>query len=131
MSPRCYRCGDSLQRLTLPLARLDVCPACGVELHVCRMCRHYAPAAPTGCDEDDALEVHEKARANFCDYFTPSADAFDGREKAADAKARDALAALFDSEQPPGDTHRAETLEDPEDSLRDAAESLFETRPPK
>lgn len=91
----CYRCGASLAALTLPLARLDLCPDCGVDLHVCRMCLHYAPREPTGCDEEDALEVREKTRANFCDYFEPTATAYHGTEQAAERQARAALAALF------------------------------------
>jgi len=91
----CYRCGSSLEALSLPLARLDLCPGCGVELHVCRMCRHYAPTAPDACLEDDANEVLNKAAANFCDYFDPNPNAFDGREKRAEDAARSQLNALF------------------------------------
>lgn len=91
----CYRCGASLAALTPPLARLDVCPECSVELHVCRMCLHYAPREPTGCDEEDALEVRDKTRANFCDYFEPSPNAYDGADQAAEQHARAALGALF------------------------------------
>src|SRR5690606_39282520 len=39
----CWRCGESLAELTLPLSRRDECPKCRAELHVCRMCVHYAP----------------------------------------------------------------------------------------
>jgi predicted RNA-binding Zn-ribbon protein involved in translation (DUF1610 family) len=95
---RCYRCGGTLEALSLPLARLDLCPDCGVELHVCRMCRHYAPSAPDACDEDDAPEVRNKTVANFCDYFAPVAGAFDGTEHRAEDKARAALDALFGNE---------------------------------
>jgi hypothetical protein len=91
----CYRCGTSLARLTLPLARLDECPSCAVHLHVCRMCLHYAPSRPKQCTEDDALEVRDKRSANFCDYFAPSARAFAGAEMAAEQQAREQLAALF------------------------------------
>jgi hypothetical protein len=91
----CYRCGASLAALSLPLSRLDLCPGCSVELHVCRMCRNYAPAAPDACTEEDAIEVTNKAVANFCDYFAPNPGAFDGREQRADDAARRQLAALF------------------------------------
>ena len=92
---RCYRCGDSLEALSLPLSRLDLCPGCGIELHVCRMCRHYAPTKPDQCDEDDAIEVTNKTTANFCDYFVPAATAFGGEELSAENEARRRLAALF------------------------------------
>lgn len=94
---RCYRCGADLARLTLPIARLDLCPDCGVELHVCRMCSHYLPSVPAACTEEDAEEIHEKTRANFCEFYAVSAQAFDGAERAADVRARDQLAALFGS----------------------------------
>ena len=91
----CYRCSASLATLTLPLARLDTCPECSVELHVCRMCTHYAPRLPDACDEEDAPEFRNKTAANFCDYFAPNAAAFDGKEQHAENKARAELDALF------------------------------------
>jgi hypothetical protein len=92
---RCYRCGTSLAALSLPLSRLDLCPGCSVELHVCRMCLHYAPTRPEACDEEDAVEVKHKTVANFCDYFDPNFHAHDGSEQAAEARAREELDALF------------------------------------
>lgn len=125
LSLRCYRCGASLEALSLPLSRLDLCPECSVELHVCRMCRHYAPSAPDACDEEDAIEVHNKVTANFCDYFAPSPEAFDGEERGADEDARRRLAALFgDAAAPAGET---ETEEEPPAarSALEQAEDLF------
>lgn len=86
---RCYRCGESLAELSLPLRRLEECPQCHAHLHVCRMCQRYAPRLPSGCTEQDALEVRDKASANFCDYFKPNPGAFDPAQS---AKADDALA---------------------------------------
>ncbi len=91
----CYRCGASLSALSLPLSRRDQCPECTVELHVCKMCVYFDPSVPSQCREDGAEDVTEKERVNFCDWFKPSASAFDpGRASEADA-AKDALAALF------------------------------------
>jgi hypothetical protein len=59
------------------------------------MCTRFAPRLPTGCDEQDAPEVREKASANFCDYFKPSATAFNPAQGAADTQARANLDALF------------------------------------
>lgn len=112
------------------MSRLDQCPECGVELHVCRMCVHFAPLKPDQCDEEDAIEVTNKTVANFCDYFSPSADAFGGEELLAEKEARRKLDALF-GEPPPAaadasqdpvaqsepDTETAKALE--------AAENLF------
>jgi hypothetical protein len=92
---RCWRCGEPLSKLTLPLARLDECPKCRVHLHVCRMCERFAPRRPKGCSEEDAIEVRDKKSANFCDYFKPSARAFNPAEAEAEAASRSALDDLF------------------------------------
>ena len=42
---------------------------------------YYDPLVPEACTEDDALEVKEKARANFCDYFKPTGDAYTPGER--------------------------------------------------
>jgi hypothetical protein len=92
---RCYRCGASLEALSLPLARLDECPSCTMQVHVCRMCVFFDPHVARQCREDDADEVKEKERANFCDYFKPSPDAHEPRFASAESKAKDQLAGLF------------------------------------
>ena len=91
----CYRCGASLSALSLPFSRRDQCPECTVDLHVCKMCVHFDASVPSQCREDGAEDVTEKERVNFCDWFKPSATAYDpNRASEADA-AKDALAALF------------------------------------
>jgi hypothetical protein len=75
------------------------------------MCTHYAPRLPTGCDEQDALEVRDKANANFCDYFKPSATAFDAAEGAAEKRARTELDALF-GKSPTGSGNAAPSAAD-------------------
>ena len=101
----CWRCGKDLAELSLPLSRLDECPACQVHLHVCRMCEYYAPAVVKGCREDGADEVREKQRANFCDWFRPSEHAFDGAIAAESQRAAAKLDALFGTtkDAPPTD----------------------------
>jgi hypothetical protein len=114
---KCWRCGFSLQSLSLPLARRDECPDCLIELHVCRMCEHFDPGVARACREDDAEEVKEKDRANFCDYFKPSATAFDAGFAQTDAKAREQLDGLFEGE--------AGQDEDDKDDNWQAADDLF------
>lgn len=92
----CYRCGASLQALSLPLSRQDECPDCGNYLHVCRMCVNFDPHVPRQCREDGAEDVKEKERPNFCDWFKPSESAFDAKRKDDEDQARAALDALFD-----------------------------------
>ena len=91
----CYRCGTSLEELTLPLRRLEQCPNCEVELHVCRMCVHYAPSRPKQCAEDDAEEVANKTAANFCDFYGPAKGRLDASLLSAHERANAQLDALF------------------------------------
>ncbi len=112
----CYRCGASLEALTLPLSRRDECPRCENYLHCCRMCEHYDPHVPKQCREDDAEEVLDKRAQNFCDYFRPAAGAFDLARRAEEESAKARLGALF------GDGDKVSEAED--DALSDA-ERLF------
>jgi hypothetical protein len=91
----CFRCGTSLRELTLPLSRRDQCPHCSADLHVCKMCCFYDRSVTRQCREDGADDVIEKERVNFCDWFKPSASAFDPEKKNQADAARDALADLF------------------------------------
>ena len=111
----CYRCGASLARLSLPLSRRDECPECSAHLHVCRMCRFFDVNVPKQCREDDAEEVIDKEKVNFCEWFVPSPDAFDPVRAGKAARARSELEALFGdepaaSEGPDELTSRAEDL---------------------
>lgn len=91
----CYRCGESLAALSLPLSRRDQCPACSADLHVCKMCKHFDARVTRQCREDGAEDVTEKERPNFCDWFVPNPDAFDPNRKSESDAALSALDALF------------------------------------
>ena len=80
------------------------------------MCGYFDKNVAKQCREDDAEEVHEKERANFCEWFSPGSDAFDGERAAADEKSRDALASLFADEG-------GESLDD--SRAQSVAEDLF------
>jgi hypothetical protein len=112
-SLECYRCGASLDALSLPLSRQDQCPQCANYLHVCRMCRHYDPAVARQCREDDAEEVMKKDTANFCDWFVPAPGRYVANTQSQKAAAQ--LDALFGGEGPPAES---------DNPLR-AAEDLF------
>lgn len=92
---QCWRCGASLAALPLPLGRTEECAACRSQLHVCRMCRCWDRARPKQCREDDAEEVRDKERANFCDWFKPRSGAFDAAGAAAESEAKSAADSLF------------------------------------
>ena len=91
----CFRCGASLAALSMPLSRRDQCTECTADLHVCKMCVHFDPSVPRQCREDGAEDVTEKERPNFCDWFKPSATAYNADRKSEADAAKDALAALF------------------------------------
>lgn len=98
----CWNCGASLAALTLPLRRLEVCPQCSSELHVCRMCVEYDTAKAKHCREPIAEEVRDKQHANFCDFFKPREAAYVAPDAAALAGARAGLDALFGAAQAGG-----------------------------
>jgi len=112
----CYRCGASLAELMLPIARQDECPACSVSLHVCRMCDFFDPEVPKQCTEDDAEEVFEKQRANFCEWYKPGIAVFNPKEAAAETRAQSELAVLFGAD---------EFVTPDDDELLEGAEDLF------
>ena len=91
----CWKCGASLTALTLPLRRLEECPKCRSELHVCRMCVDYDTGVAKHCREPIAEEVREKTRANFCDFFKPRAGAYVAPNTAEVDRARIELEKLF------------------------------------
>src|SRR5687768_3568461 len=91
----CWKCGASLEALSLPLQRLDECKQCHAELHVCKLCEWYSIAVAKHCREPIAEEVKDKERANFCDYFKPQPGAHSNAGTQAAAQAKSALDALF------------------------------------
>ena len=118
----CWSCGALLGGLTLPMRRLEECPACGVDLHVCRMCRSYDPGAAKRCREQDAEEVKEKERANFCDYYKPRPDAYGAREHAEAEASRAQLEDLFGMRH---DQAESDSGPSQADKAREELEALF------
>src|SRR6476661_3512142 len=91
----CWKCGASLEALSLPLRRLDECKACHSELHVCRLCVEYDTRVAKHCREPTAEEVRDKTQANFCDHFKPKPGAYVAPNTAEVDASRAALDALF------------------------------------
>jgi hypothetical protein len=87
----CWKCGAALAELSLPLRRLDECPQCRSELHVCRMCVEYDTRVAKHCREPTAEEVSDKTHANFCDHFKPRAAAYTPPNTAEVSKVRTEL----------------------------------------
>ena len=122
---RCYRCGTSVDKLTLPLSRRDQCPECLVDLHVCRLCVSFAPQLADQCTEDDAEDVREKAQANFCDYFEPSPSAYAPGRMTGHERAQAELETLFGSANAP--TSTAPDADSPQADALSEAEDLFKS----
>ena len=59
------------------------------------MCRFYDPNSIDQCTQEDAEEVREKERANFCDYYKPRPGAYQTSDTSQSDAARDELNALF------------------------------------
>ena len=93
----CWKCGGALAELPLPLSRLAECPTCRAYQHVCRMCLTFDRNAPKQCREQDAEEVKDKERPNFCDYFKPNPKAYMGRDAKTQAT-KTKLDSLFDTD---------------------------------
>jgi hypothetical protein len=90
---RCFACGRAVALATGERVGFrDSCEGCGVDLHVCRNCRHHDPAAYNECREPNAERVGDRERANRCDYFDPGEGASAG---SAAARSRSELDALF------------------------------------
>ncbi len=59
------------------------------------MCEFYDTSKAKHCRETIADEVKDKERANFCDYFRPTTNAYQPGSVSAAERARLELEALF------------------------------------
>jgi hypothetical protein len=91
----CWKCGTPLAALSLPLRRLDECPKCRAELHVCKLCVEYDTRVAKHCREPTAEEVRDKEHANFCDFFKPRAGAYQAPNTVEVERARAELEKMF------------------------------------
>jgi hypothetical protein len=94
----CFFCGHSLSEGER-VYRSSSCTRCGKDLKICRNCRFYSPGAHWDCLESIQDPVHDKERANFCEFFQfregSSQDRRPGSAPDAKKKAQDALDKLF------------------------------------
>jgi len=114
----CWKCGASLKALPLPLGRRAECLACGAELHVCRLCRHYDTGKAKHCRELAADEVKNKTKANFCDWFQPRTNAY-GSTASTGSSSSNPLDSLF------GGGATAKTQTDTDTDTRSELDKLF------
>lgn len=73
----CFKC-QTKQPVLGQVGFRDECFKCHSDLHSCKNCEHHDLQAYNECRETQADVVREKDRANFCDYFRPSAKSGQG-----------------------------------------------------
>ena len=66
----CWKCGEMIVDVPLPLSRSETCPHCRADLHACRQCIYYDTSKASACREPVAEHVTDKTRANFCGYLS-------------------------------------------------------------
>jgi hypothetical protein len=129
-SLNCWKCGQVLDDMPMPLRRRDECPACGTDLHVCRMCEFYDISVAKSCREPVAEEVTDKERANFCDYFRGRPVVHAGGGAGETDAARAQLDALFGiegkAEDPPTATDAQSLIDRKRAEADDARKRLDE-----
>ena len=121
---QCWRCGEDVSDISLPFGRSDYCRACRADLHVCRMCTEYDAKRAEKCRAELSDVPFEKERANFCDHFTPSCNAYQPKDTTEADRARTELNALFgvaDNENP------QQAGESKAEAARRELEALFNT----
>lgn len=96
MSLRCWSCDADIGPLRT-VGREEICSKCEAWVHCCKNCRWWDDAA-RACDEPAAEWVHDRERANFCDFFTLSSEERrpGGRRDDEGSSGRAAFDALFD-----------------------------------
>jgi hypothetical protein len=70
MSVYCYKCNFALQIPAGQVGRSEICPGCKFDVRVCFNCKHYDVNFNNQCKEPSAERVVDKAKSNFCDYFS-------------------------------------------------------------
>ncbi len=125
----CWHCGIHLKDIVLPIERSAQCPQCRVDLHVCRMCRHYDTRYTSNCAHQLADKVLEKDRVNHCTYLRARHNAYEADDDRDGRDNRDALEALFGGEATrdavESAASRAEFSQARKDKARQALDGLF------
>ena len=64
----CWNCGRPTG-IVGRVARSDSCDHCLADLRCCRGCRHFEPTRRFQCRETIDVNIPNKEKNNFCDYF--------------------------------------------------------------
>ena len=68
MVTRCNNCAAEIQ-MTGPIQVIDRCKNCGNDLHSCRNCLNFDPAARNECIKPVEARISGKNKNNFCTFF--------------------------------------------------------------
>ena len=86
----CFHCSQPLSlEAGASVAFREVCAHCSADVHTCRNCEFFDEGAHHECREPQAEWIHDKERANRCDYFRLGSAA-----RAEQAKKSESIAAL-------------------------------------
>jgi hypothetical protein len=70
MITRCNNCAAEIQ-IADQIQVTDKCRNCGTDLHTCRNCLNFDPAARNECTKPLEVRVAVKNANNVCTFFTP------------------------------------------------------------
>ncbi len=103
---QCQACGKAVS-YDEPIPRDSECEGCHRDLRCCMNCLHYDVSRNNSCRETEAELVEDKARRNFCEFFSFNRRSFvAGKgENAREAEARARLESLFGGPLTPGAIH--------------------------
>jgi hypothetical protein len=101
---QCQACGKVVP-YDEPIPRDSECEGCKRDLRCCMNCRHHDVSRNNSCRETEAELVEDKARRNFCEFFSFNRRSFVAGpgERAREADARARLESLFGGPLPPGE----------------------------
>ncbi|MBF0528002.1 MAG: hypothetical protein HQK55_01775 [Deltaproteobacteria bacterium] len=89
---KCFFCSKPLD-IEGKVSFRELCPHCGMDVHVCRNCEFYDPGRASYCREPGAEKVRDVEARNTCEYFVLSRKASGPADEL--AKAKEALENLF------------------------------------
>ncbi|MBW2091751.1 MAG: hypothetical protein JRI34_06455 [Deltaproteobacteria bacterium] len=66
----------------------ELCPHCGMDVHVCRNCEFYDEGYANYCRESQAEPIRDREARNLCEYFVLSTSGSAQEDTAAQVKAK-------------------------------------------
>jgi len=72
----CWKCHEIISEEKSKIGFRAQCKYCGIDLHVCKGCRHYAPGKPNDCNVPGTDFIRDREAMNFCEEFDPKTPSF-------------------------------------------------------